>query len=183
MSYEVESTTTVYDGQLSTVRIDRLRMPDGEVAEREIVAHPSAVAVVAVDDDGSVVFVRQYRHAVGDRLLELPAGMLDIDGEDAEAAARRELAEEVGLEAGSWAELVTFRNSAGWTDEQTTVYLALGLTGVDAPDGFAPDAEEADMQVVRLPLDEALDWARRGRITDAKTLVGLLLTGSRLRPS
>ncbi|CAN5463510.1 NUDIX hydrolase [soil metagenome] len=175
-TYEVESSAVVYDGAWSRVRVDRVRMPGGDVADREIVEQADAVAIVALDADGRVVLVRQYRHAVGGYLLELPAGKLDVDGEAPEAAAVRELAEEVGLAAEHWEPLVEFRNSAGWTTEATRVYLATGLRDVAAPDGFTAAHEEADMEVVRLPLTEAAAMAARGEITDAKTLIGLLVT-------
>ncbi|HWB71931.1 MAG TPA: NUDIX hydrolase [Egibacteraceae bacterium] len=178
--YEVESSTLAYDGQLSRVRVDRVRMPGGDSAEREVVEHPSAVAIVPVDDDGSVVLVRHYRHAVGDYLLELPAGKLDVSGEPPADTARRELAEEVGLSADRLVELVTFHNSAGWTDESTRVYLASGLRAAEAPDGFTPQAEEADLEVVRLPLRDAAAMAARGEVSDAKTVIGLLLARQRL---
>jgi 8-oxo-dGDP phosphatase len=174
MTYEVEASDLAYDGALSRVRVDRVRMPDGSVAEREVVEHPSAVAVVCVDDDGQVVLLRQYRHPLRDYVLEIPAGKLDTDGEGPAETARRELAEEVGLAAGRLVELLTFHNSSGWTDEQTTMYLATDLSPATA-EGFTPEAEEADMEVVRMPLREAVDRARRGEIADAKTLIGLLL--------
>lgn len=179
MSYDVESSEGVYDGQLSRVRVDRVRMPDGQVASREVVEHPDAVAVVAVHD-GEVVLLRQYRHPFGRQLLEIPAGKLDTEGEEPARAAGRELAEEVGLEATALDELLTFANSAGWTDESTTVYLATQLRPVDAPEGFRAEAEEAHMEVVRLPLAEAVAMARRGDIADAKTVIGLLLAADRL---
>lgn len=179
MSYDVESSERAYDGELSRVRIDRVRMPDGTVASREIVEHPDAVAVVALDD-GDVVLLRQYRHPFRRVLLELPAGKLDVDDEEPVQAAGRELAEEVGLQAATLVELVTFANSSGWTDEATTVYLAPQVRPVDAPEGFRAEAEEADMEIVRLPLDEAVGRARRGEITDAKTVIGLLLAADRL---
>lgn len=178
--YEVTESRRAYDGQLSRVRIDRVRMPDGEVVEREIVEHPSAVAVVAVDTEDRVVLIRHYRPALRRRMVEIPAGKLDVDGELPEEAARRELAEEVGLEAAEWRQLVRFANSAGWTDEGTTVFLASGVTEI-ADRTFVPEAEEADLEVLRVPLDEALAMAHRGEIVDAKTLVGLLLAGSALR--
>lgn len=181
MAYEVESSRIAYDGDLSRVRVDRVRMPDGEVASREVVEHPDAVAVVPVEADGQVVLLRQYRHPVGLSPLELPAGKLDTDGEAPAEAARRELAEEVGLGAGTLTRLVTFHNSSGWTDEATTVYLATDLQRVDAPEGFTAHAEEAAMEVVRMPLAEAAERARRGELTDAKTLIGLLLAAERLR--
>ncbi|MDQ3342273.1 MAG: NUDIX hydrolase [Actinomycetota bacterium] len=183
MSYEVESSKVTHNGVMATIRVDRLRTPDGDIAEREVVEHSSAVAIIAIDDDGQVVLVRQYRHAVGDRVLELPAGKLDVEGELHEAAARRELLEEVGLVADSFEELTRFYNSAGWTDEQTTVYLARGLRDGTVPADFAPKAEEADMDVVRMPLEQAVALAEDGELSDAKTLIGLLMAGSRLRQS
>lgn len=172
--FAVEDTRVEYEG-FSTVRTDTVAMPDGSRSEREVVEHTSAVAVVPLFDDGTVVLLRQYRHPVGDHLLEIPAGILDVDGEDEADAARRELAEETGLQAGSLQHLTTFHNSAGWTDESTHVYLGRDLSDGDRPEGFVPEAEEADMEVVRLPLDEAVAAVVRGEITDAKTVVGLLL--------
>ncbi len=179
-AFSVESSRVTHDGVLSTVRIDRVRMPDGGVAEREVVGHPGAVAVVAVDDEGRVVLLRQYRHPVGRVLLEIPAGKLDVPEEIAEVAARRELLEEVGLEAGSLEHLVTFHNSAGWCDELTTIYLGRDLREGTVPPDFTPKAEEADMTVERMPLSEAVTLAEAGEIPDAKTLIGLLLAGLRL---
>lgn len=180
MSFEIESSEIVYDGHLSRVRVDNVRMPDGDIVSREVVEHPDAVAVVAVDPDGQVVLLRQYRHPITSTELEIPAGKLDEPGEGRAEAARRELAEEVGLAADNLVELVTFHNSSGWTDESTTVYLATDVYAVDAPEGFSPHAEEADMDIVRLPLAEAVARTHRGEIPDAKTVIGLLLAARRL---
>ncbi|HUH08420.1 MAG TPA: NUDIX hydrolase [Egibacteraceae bacterium] len=179
--YEVESSDVRYDGVLSRIRIDRVQMPEGGVADREVAEHASAVAIVPVDDEAHVVLVRQYRHPVGAYLLEIPAGLLDVDGEGFEAAARRELAEETGLEAGQLDEIGMIYNSAGWTDESTRLYLARGLTPAAAPDGYVAEHEEADMEIVRLPLGEAADMAVDGVICDAKTVAGLLIARERLR--
>lgn len=180
MAYQVESSGIAYDGVLSRVRVDAVRFPDGSVADREVVEHPGAVAMVAVDDDAWVVLVRQYRHAVGGMVLEVPAGKLDVDGEGLEAAARRELIEEVGLDATDWRVLTTFHNSAGWTDERTRVYLATGLRPCEAPDGYLAMHEEAELQIVRLPLAEAVAMVARGELTDAKTVIGILLAARHL---
>ena len=177
--YEVTQSKCVYEGTLSNVRIDTIRMPDGTTAEREIIEHLDAVAVVPLDDENQVLLVRQYRPAMGERLLELPAGILDVEGEEPEEAARRELAEEAGVAATALQRLVTFSNSAGWSEERTTVYLATGLREVAAPGDFTPEHEETDMELVRLPLAEAAALAARGDISDAKTLVGILLTAAR----
>jgi 8-oxo-dGDP phosphatase len=178
MSYEVLSSEITHEGQLSRLRVDRLRMPDGDEAEREVVEHPDAVAMVPITDDGHVVLLRQFRHPVRGYLLELPAGKLDNDGEGPEAAAHRELIEEVGLSAARLTRLVRFHNSSGWTDESTTVYLAEGLRPAEAED-FTAQHEEADMEVVRMPLAEAVRLVRAGEIADAKTVIGLLLTAER----
>jgi ADP-ribose pyrophosphatase len=186
-AYATESSRRTYDGLKLRVRVDGVRMPDGELHEREVVERPQAVAVVAVDGagdagGGEVVLLRQYRHPVGDYQLELPAGLVDVEGEPGEAAARRELLEEIGLEAGELTRLAHFWNSAGWTDEATTIYLATDLRSPDRPHEFAREAEEADMQVLRLPLAEAAAKAERGELGDAKTLIGLLLARDRLAP-
>lgn len=182
-SYEVQDSRVTHQGVMSRLRVDRILMPDGHVAEREVVEHADAVAVVPVDDDGKVVLLRQYRHPVGDSILEIPAGKLDGDGEGHEAAARRELLEETGVEAARLVPLVAFHNSAGWTTESTTIYLGTGLRPARKPDDFVAKAEEADMEIVRLPLDQAVTLAEGGQVPDAKTLVGLLLASRTLARS
>jgi 8-oxo-dGDP phosphatase len=167
-----------YTGR-SRVRIEVVRTPDGHEVEREIVGHDDAVAIVPVTDDGEVVLLRQYRQALREHLLEIPAGTLDVDGESPADAALRELAEETGYTARTLEHLVTFHNSAGWTDERTHVYLATGLVGDGVPDGFEAEHEEADMELVHLELAAACEAARAGEISDAKTLVGLLLAADR----
>lgn len=179
MSFDVVSSEVVFDGKLSRMRLDEVRMPDGETATREVCEHLDAVAIVPVTEDGQVVLVRQYRHPVQAYQLEIPAGMLDVEGEPPEAAAHRELAEEVHLEADDLVELVRFRNSSGWTDETTTIYLAERARPSERPDSFEAVEEEADMEVVRMPLAEAVQMARQGQLVDAKTVIGLLLAGDR----
>lgn len=173
---EVTASDVAFSGRLSNVRVDRVRFADGSEAEREIVEHPDAVAVVALDAQGRVLMLRQYRHAVGERLLELPAGKLDVEGEDPAEAARRELQEETGYTAGRLDRLLRFHNSAGWTDEGTTLYLADNLQESGAPDSFTAAHEEADMEVCWVPLDEAVSMVASGEIRDAKTIIGVLLT-------
>jgi 8-oxo-dGDP phosphatase len=179
MTYEILSSELTHEGQLSRLRVDRLRMPDGDEAEREVVEHPDAVALVPVDDDGQVVLLRQFRHPVRRYLLELPAGKLDNEGEGPADAAQRELVEEVGLAAGRLTELLCFHNSSGWTDESTTIFLAEDLRPAEAED-FVAQHEEADMQVVRIPLAEAVQRVHAGEITDAKTVIGLLMSAGRV---
>jgi ADP-ribose pyrophosphatase len=135
-------------------------MPDGSVANRDVVVHPGAVAILVLDADENVVMVRQYRHPVGHELLELPAGLLDVDGESALTGARRELFEEAGLAAAEWAVLLDMYNSSGMSDEAIRVYLARGLSEVtDA--SFAPEHEEISMTVERHPLDALVRRAGR----------------------
>jgi ADP-ribose pyrophosphatase len=176
--FPVTASEVLLETPRTRVRVDTVRMPDGE-ARREIVEHRSAVGAVAIDDDDQVVLVRQYRHAFGERMLEIPAGLLDVEGEAVDAAMQRELAEEVQLSAGRLEHLVTFRTSAGWTTEQSTVLLATNLRPVQRPDGFDVEHEEADMAVLRVPFHECLAMVRDGRIVDSKTIVGLLAVADR----
>jgi 8-oxo-dGTP pyrophosphatase MutT (NUDIX family) len=155
-----------WEGKLATVRVERFRYDDGEEAEREVVAHPGAVAVLAVDGDALIV-VRQPREAVGEPdLLELPAGKLD-EGEEPLATAQRELAEEVGKGARRWEHVKSFYTSPGFTDEECHVYLA-----EDLHDAEAEADENERIEIVRWPLDRLDDAIEECR--DSKTLIGLL---------
>jgi ADP-ribose pyrophosphatase len=151
----------------------RFRGPDGDEFERHIVHHPGAVAVVPLHDDGTVTLVRQYRVALEDDLLELPAGTKDVEGEAERVTAERELAEEAGLAADRVEHLTTFHNAPGMSDETVSIFLARDLREV-AHD--RQSVEEHAMTVERLSLDEALGMIEDGRITDAKTIIGLTLT-------
>jgi ADP-ribose pyrophosphatase len=164
---------SVYRGRLVDVRVERFRHADGEVVSREIVRHSGAVGIVAHDSD-VVWLVRQPREAVGEeRLLEIPAGRLDVDGEAPEAAARRELAEEIGRGAHRWEPIVTYYSSVGFSDERVHLF--------DATDLFEHSAvseENERIEVVPWPLgglDAALEECR-----DAKTLIGLLWLARRI---
>ena len=159
---------TVYEGAIATVRIDEFRYGDGETAEREIVAHPGAVAIVA-HDDRFVYLVRQPREAVdAEALLELPAGKLDVEGETPLECARRELAEEVGKAASEWRELKRFYTTPGFADEEVTLFLASGLSDAEAE----KDPSER-IEVVAWPLGELDDAI--AQCHDSKSLIGLLL--------
>jgi ADP-ribose pyrophosphatase len=159
---------TVYEGKIARVREDRFRHPDGSIAEREVVGHPGAVAMVA-HDDLRVYLVRQPREAVGEEsLLELPAGKLDVPGESPLDCAKRELAEEIGKGASQWSELKRFYTSPGFAEEEVTVYIA-----TDLQDASAESDEEERLEVVAWPLaelDRAIEECR-----DAKSLIGMLL--------
>jgi 8-oxo-dGDP phosphatase len=177
--FETVSSREVYRG-FSTVRVDTVRMPDGGEVEREIVERVDAVAVVAVDTEGRILLLKQYRQPVRGYLLELPAGLLDVEGEDPEQAAHRELAEELRHDAGELQHLITVVNSAGWATERTHVYLAEGCRPGQAPDGFVAESEEADMEVVPMMAADVFEAVRSGSIVDAKTVIGLLLAEGRL---
>lgn len=176
--FQTLGVTEAYRG-LSTVRLERVRTPEGGEVEREVVVHHDAVAVVPLTDDGQVLLLRQYRQSVRRYLLELPAGKLDVEGESPQDAAQRELVEEIGMRAGVLEHLATFQNSAGWTTEETHVYLGRSLTSERPPAGFEAKAEELDMEIVPLPFDAAVEAIGAGAITDAKTIVGLLLAARR----
>jgi 8-oxo-dGTP pyrophosphatase MutT (NUDIX family) len=167
MGFERIGGKTVWEGKVATVRVDRFRYDDGEEAEREIVAHPGAVAVVAHDDQ-RLYMVRQPREAVNERaLLELPAGKLDEEGEDALATAKRELAEEIGKAADTWEHFTSFYTSPGFADEEVHLYLA-----TDLRDESADAGEEERIEIVEVPLGRLDDAIHECR--DAKSLVGLL---------
>lgn len=171
-AYEVVGSQPKYKGSLITVRVDDVRMSDGSIVQREVVAHPGAVAVVALDDDGKVVLVNQYRPAIGAQLDELPAGLLDVANESAVAAAKRELAEEAGLVADEWNVLIDIHPSPGVSTEAVRVFLARGLTKSD--DEFEPEHEEITMTVSREPLAEAVRRVLAGNITNSAAVAGIL---------
>ena len=172
--YRVLDRETVYEGRIISLYRDRVSMPGGGDSVRDIVRHPGAVAIVALDEQDRVVLVRQYRHAVREHLWELPAGLRDADGEPPAQTARRELAEEALLAAGRWSLLVTIYGSPGFCDEQVLVYLAEDLTETDRPEGFVVEHEELDMTLERVPLAEAVQWVADGRIRNGSSVAGVL---------
>lgn len=162
------SSKTVYEGPIASVRIDGFRYEDGSTSERQIVSHPGAVAIVAYDEL-HIHLVRQPREAVGEpRLLELPAGKLDVEGETPLECAQRELVEEIGMRAAQWRELKRFYTSPGFAEEQVTIFEATGLERVE----HEPTDEER-IEVVAWPIDDlerAIDACE-----DSKSLIGMLL--------
>lgn len=187
-AFEVLDSETLFDGHVISLRRDTVTMPGGGDSVREIVHHPGAVAVVALDADDRVVLVRQYRHPVRRHLWELPAGLRDADGEPPLETAKRELAEEVQLAAARWSLLVSVLNSPGFSDELVQIYLAEDLTDADLPEGFVVEHEEADMTVERVPLDDAVQRVFAGDIRNSSAVAGILAAArhraaaARLRP-
>jgi 8-oxo-dGTP pyrophosphatase MutT (NUDIX family) len=173
-TFRVVDSREVYRGRVLGLRLDRVRMPGGRVAVREVVEHLGAVAVVALDEAGHVVLIRQYRHAAGEYLLELPAGLLDAPGEQPLETARRELFEEAALRAGTWHTLLDLRTSPGMSDEAVRVYLARDLTEVPEPERYAGHDEETDLGAHRVPLDDAVRAVLAGRVQNAIAAAGLL---------
>jgi len=171
--HTVESSTDVFHGRVWDVLTQTVRLPTGELVVRDIVEHPSAVAVMALDEDGRILVVHQYRHAAAATLWELPAGLLDVDGEDPMAAAARELWEETHHIADQWDVLVDFLSSPGFCDEAVRVYLA---RRVRTADGAAHErhGEERDMPVVWVNLDEAVSQVLAGRVHNPTLVVGCL---------
>jgi 8-oxo-dGDP phosphatase len=172
--YPVVESQLIFRGRVLTLRTDEVRMSDGSLSRREVVRHPGAVAVVALDDDDNVVLVRQYRHPVGAYLLELPAGLLDVEGEPALQAARRELFEEAAITAHDWHVLLDLYPSPGMSDEAIRVYLARQLVAVADRDRFVPEHEEITLTVTRLPLLDAVELALDGQLANASAVAGVL---------
>ncbi|WP_055404427.1 MULTISPECIES: NUDIX hydrolase [unclassified Mycobacterium] len=170
-NFETASSETLYTGKIFALRRDEVRMPGGSTTIREVVEHFGAVAVVAMDDDGNIAMVYQYRHAFGRRLWELPAGLLDVGGEEPHLTAARELHEEAGLRADTWRVLVDLDSTPGFSDESVRVYLATGLTESDRPEAHD---EEADLTLRWYPLDEATAMVLGGEIVNAIAVAGIL---------
>ncbi len=184
--FSVTSSQRVFDGAVTAVRIDDVVMPDGKTAKREVVEHDNAVAIVALDWAGgagadadpdpnsepTVILIEQYRHPLGRRLWELPAGLMDVDGEGAQQTAARELVEETGYAAANWSVLVDIAPSPGFSEEIVRIFLATDLTRVGRP--HPGDHEEAELRVVLVPLSTAVQAVLDGRIVNGMAVSGIL---------
>lgn len=170
--FTVQASKEIYTGAVMALRSDEVVMPGGRVAVREILEHPGAVAIAALDADDRLMVIHQYRHAVRRRLWELPAGLLDVDGEDPVDTARRELAEEAGIAAAEWSALIDVVPSPGFSDESVRVYLARGLTDVGRPD--PGDNEEADLSTHWVSLSVAVRMVLAGTIVNGVTVAAVL---------
>jgi len=174
LAWPVDSSTVLAEGGVGRFVQDRVRTPDGEVMTREYVRHPGAVGVIALDERERVALVRQYRHPVRHRLVEPPAGLLDVDGEDYLAAARRELVEEAGLAADTWHVLVDLFTTPGMVGETLRIYLARDLSPADAPEDFLRAGEEAHMDIVWATLDDLVTAVLDGRVHNPTLVSGAL---------
>ena len=173
--WPVVSTAELVRGRLVTVRTDKVRMPDGELAERDVVSHPGAVAVLALDDAQQVLLIRQYRHPVGRLLWEIPAGLRDVAGELPWATARRELLEEAGYRARDWRVLADYYTSPGFSTERLRVFLARDLEFVpESERDFVPEGEETQLVPAWLPLDEAVRKVFAGELHNGVAALGIL---------
>lgn len=175
--WPVQHTQRPYDGGFVSVREDHVRGPGGDVFSRTVVEHPGAVGVVALDEERRLLLLRQYRHAVGRRLLEIPAGILDVEGEQPLDAAARELAEETGVTARQWTPLLELWPSPGVSNEHWQLFAARGLSPLTTQARAALPAaehEEADMDLVWVPLGAAVRAVLAGRICDSMAAAGIL---------
>ncbi|MDN5570724.1 MAG: NUDIX hydrolase [Propionibacteriaceae bacterium] len=169
------------EGLVSDFVRDVVETPDGGTMQRDYLLHTGAVGIIALDDAERVVVVRQFRHPVGFRLVEPPAGLLDASGESWLAGAERELAEEAELMASDWRVLVDQFNSPGCCQESLRIYLARGLSPTPRPDGFVVEHEEADMEVGLVGLDDLVDAIYAGRVQNPTMVAGALATFAALR--
>ena len=169
MPFELIKSETLLKGRAFAIRRDWLKTPDGRETKYDIIEHGGSVILVPLDADGNLLFVRQYRHAAGTDLLELPAGTLD-EGEDPAVCAAREIREETGFAAGTLEKIGEFYLAPGYSTEFMVVYLATDLKH----DPLEADADEF-LSVEKIPVKQALEMAEKGEIPDAKSLAALLL--------
>jgi 8-oxo-dGDP phosphatase len=174
-SWPVTSSTVLGEGSLCTLRRDTVALPDGGQVGREVLEHPGAVAVVALDAQDRVLMIHQYRHPVGATLWEIPAGLRDVAGEPLHETASRELLEEAGCRAADWRILVDYFSSPGISTERLRVFLARDVTMVPEADrGYVPEHEEAYLTVAWIPLEEAVRGALSGDLHNGVAIIGIL---------
>ena len=174
-AWPVRQTSVLVRGHIVTVRSDSVELPDGQLVAREVVEHPGAVAVLALDDEDRVLMIRQYRHPAGAMLWEIPAGLRDVAGEPLVDTARRELLEEAGYRAATWHVLADYLSSPGITTERLRVFLARDLTVVPpAEREYVPEHEEAYLTAAWIPLAEAVRRILTGDLHNGVAIVGIL---------
>lgn len=172
-AWQIRSSETPFVGNKTSVRTDEVVMPDGSVVRRDFQVHPGSVAVLALDDEGRVLLIKQYRHPVGQKLWEIPAGLLDVPGENPLHAAQRELYEEAHVKAEDWRVLTDVYPTAGGCDESVRIFLARNLSEADG-ERFAVEDEEADMEHARVPVDELVRGVLAGDLHSNCLVVGVL---------
>lgn len=172
--WPVRRRETRADAHVFSFVTDEIVAPSGEALKRSFLHHPGAVAIIALDDEDNVVVIDQYRHPVGLRMIEPPAGLLDHEGEDYLVAAQRELAEEALLRADDWRTLADVCGSPGSSQESARIFLARGLHEAPRPDGFVVEGEEAHMSVARVPLADLVDGILAGELQNLNLVVGIL---------
>jgi 8-oxo-dGTP pyrophosphatase MutT (NUDIX family) len=174
-SWPVLSSSQRARGAFVTLRTDEVRMPDGQTAARDVLDHPGAVAVVALDEAGRVLLIRQYRHPAGWLLWEIPAGLRDVAGEPPRVTAERELREEAGCTASRWHRLADYFTSPGITNERLLIYLARDVTELAAAErDYQPEHEEAHLITAWVPLEQVVDGFLSGELHNGVTAVGIL---------
>jgi 8-oxo-dGDP phosphatase len=173
-THEVKAEHTRYEGPIFTVVTDEVTMPGGGTVERDMIRHVGAVGVAALDDAGRIVLVRQYRHPLRRRMWELPAGLRDVEGEPLATTASRELAEEADLTARRWDLLLDVHTSPGFSNEVIRIFLGRDLAEVPPEQRHEKEHEEADMDVARIDLDEAVAMVLRGDVTNGPAIAGIL---------
>lgn len=164
----------IYSGRVLDLKLDKVELPNGKEANREVVVHPGAVTIAAVTQENEILLIRQFRYPTGEILWELPAGKLER-GEEPLACAKRELSEETGCGAGEWIHLSTFFTTPGFSDEIMYLYLAKGLYN----EKLQADDDEF-IELHKVPYKEAVNLINRGDIKDAKTMIGILLAGQKI---
>ncbi|MET9118288.1 NUDIX domain-containing protein [Streptomyces longwoodensis] len=171
--WEIRSSETPFRGAKTSVRTDEVVMPDGSVARRDYQVHPGSVAILALDDDDRVLLIKQYRHPVRQKLWEIPAGLLDVPGENPLHAAQRELYEEAHVKAEDWRVLTDVYTTPGGCDESVRIFLARGLSEAQG-ERFTAEHEETDLQHARVPVDELVRGVLAGELHNNCLVVGVL---------
>ncbi|GGS71120.1 MULTISPECIES: NUDIX domain-containing protein [Streptomyces] len=171
--WEIRATDTPFVGNKTSVRTDDVVMPDGSVARRDYQVHPGSVAVLALDEEDRVLLINQYRHPVRHKLWEIPAGLLDVPGENPLHAAQRELYEEAHVKAEDWRVLTDVYTTPGGCDEAVRIFLARGLSDAEG-ERFAAEHEETDMQHARVPVEELVRRVLAGDVHNNCLVVGVL---------
>lgn len=175
MKFDTLESKTIYRGRVFSLRLDQVRMPNGNQTQVDIIDHPPAVTLVPVDAENNIWFIRQYRHPIGGEILELPAGVIEAN-EPPDECARREIREETGMSAGNIQPIGAFYQVPGYSTEYLYIYLAWDLK----PDPLPGDEDEF-ISVERIPIDRAYRMAENGEIPDSKTLAALLLAAPHLK--